>query len=101
MFGVVREIPKAKELSRTIFLLVFRFKAHLLSLIRVLPSAEICNKKFWADYIYIKSTLKFNNPGSNTQLIPFKKNFYTEQLISKPQHIGDFIFPSHCGQREI
>jgi len=27
--------------------------------------------------------------------------FYTEQLISEPQHMGDFIFPSHCGQREI
>jgi len=21
--------------------------------------------------------------------------------MSEPQHIGDFIFPSHCGQRDI
>ena len=26
---------------------------------------------------------------------------YSEQLMSKPQHIGDLIFPSHTGQREI
>jgi hypothetical protein len=67
-------------------------------------------------YTLLGSAKYFKLPTSNALLIQLVEpvilnqlanlnseflNDYTEQLISEPQHIGDFIFPSHCGQRDI